>query len=189
MVFTTVERSFIVKKYFELQSYDKVQENFEELFKKKPPTKSAIWSMKEKFINFGSIENKKRNRKTSVLTPEKLKELKESLLRSPVKGIRRRAQELKISKSSCDNGTKILNFHPYRVSVVHELLESDFEKRVEYCKWFQEFIKIEEILDTTFFTDEAWFHLSGYVNSQNFRIWATANPKKYKETSLHPLKV
>ena len=27
-------------------------------------------------------------------------------------------------------------------------------------------------MDITWFTDEAWFHQTGYVNSQNFRIWA-----------------
>lgn len=30
--------------------------------------------------------------------------------------------------------------------------------------------------DWVFFTDEAWFHLSGYVNSQNKRIWSYEDP-------------
>lgn len=45
------------------------------------------------------------------------------------------------------------------------------------------------MLDLTYFTDEAWFHLSGYINSQNYRTWATENPHTYVETSLHPLKI
>jgi len=40
-----------------------------------------------------------------------------------------------------------------------------------------------------FFTDEAWFHLSGYVNSQNYRTWRTENPHNYTETPLHPQKI
>ena len=46
-----------------------------------------------------------------------------------------------------------------------------------------------EILNRTFYTDEAWFHLSGYVNSQNFRIWSTDNPYQFIETPLHPEKI
>ena len=40
-----------------------------------------------------------------------------------------------------------------------------------------------------FFTDEAWFHLSGYVNSQNYQTWRTENPHNYTETPLHPRKI
>jgi len=40
-----------------------------------------------------------------------------------------------------------------------------------------------------FFTDEAWFHLSGYVNSQNYRTWRTENPHNYTESTLHPQKI
>ena len=41
------------------------------------------------------------------------------------------------------------------------------------------------ILDVTFFTAEAWFHLSGYINSQNTRIWAAENPHSVHEEPLH----
>ncbi len=40
-----------------------------------------------------------------------------------------------------------------------------------------------------FFSDEVWFHLSGYVNSQNYRVWSTNNPHVFEETSLHLIKV
>ena len=40
-----------------------------------------------------------------------------------------------------------------------------------------------------FFTDESWFHLSGYVNRQNYRTWRTESPYNYTETPLHPQKI
>jgi hypothetical protein len=40
-----------------------------------------------------------------------------------------------------------------------------------------------------FFIDEAWFHLSGYVNSQNYQTWRTEYPHNYTETALHPQKI
>jgi hypothetical protein len=47
----------------------------------------------------------------------------------------------------------------------------------------------EDILDVTFFTDEAWFHLSGYVNSQNSRVWSATTPHEIKDTPFRDLKV
>jgi hypothetical protein len=50
---------------------------------------------------------------------------------------------------------------PYKVIAVLELKPADHEKRIRYCEWFTNFIqkKTVDILDVTFFTVEAWFHL------------------------------
>jgi hypothetical protein len=37
----------------------------------------------------------------------------------------------------------------------------------------------------TFFTDEAWFHLSGYINAQNNRYWSNINPSQTFEVPFH----
>jgi hypothetical protein len=47
----------------------------------------------------------------------------------------------------------------------------------------------EEILLFTYFTDEMCFHLSGYVNNQNSRVWLATNPHESKDTPLHDQKV
>jgi hypothetical protein len=44
-------------------------------------------------------------------------------------------------------------------------------------------------LDKIFCCDEAWLYLSGYVNSQNSRIWSADNPHTFHERPLHSLKV
>jgi hypothetical protein len=52
------------------------------------------------------------------------------------------------------------------VYIVQELLPTGLEKRVRYCLWLQRLVgEHPGILDITWFTDEAWFHLSGYINS------------------------
>ena len=38
-------------------------------------------------------------------------------------------------------------------------------------------------------SDEAHFHLSGFVNKQNCRFWGTHNPQNLHKRSLHPLRV
>jgi hypothetical protein len=44
-------------------------------------------------------------------------------------------------------------------------------------------------LDVTFFTDEAYFLLSGYINSQNSCAWCAHNPHAFHESPLHDEKI
>jgi hypothetical protein len=46
-----------------------------------------------------------------------------------------------------------------------------------------------EYLGECVFTDEALFHLSGYVNSQNSRFWSSKNPHLFHEVPLHSQKI
>jgi hypothetical protein len=39
------------------------------------------------------------------------------------------------------------------------------------------------------FSDEAWFHLQGYINTQNDHYWSTQNPHITHEVPLDPVKV
>jgi hypothetical protein len=69
-------------------------------------------------------------------------------------------------------------------------LPPDCEARIQYCRWFQELV-FNGLHDQelTFYSDEAWYTLSGYVNSQNNRYWSTENPHAVHEVPLHDLKV
>ena len=146
--------------------------------------------------------DKNRNRQKSVLTPGILQDIQMAIsLGSAHTAVR-----------------KMLKFYPYRKQVFHKLIPEDYAKRVNYCRWFNplnaelnpicyflallahHFFHVRRIrvknllrgnigvLDQVFFTDEAWFHPSGYVNSQNYRTWRTENPHNYTETALHPQK-
>jgi hypothetical protein len=84
-----------------------------------------------------------------------------------------------------------LHLHPCRITSVQELKERDNVRRVEYCRWFRDWITAsgEDILDVTFFADEARFHLYGCANSQNSHVWSATNPLDIKDTPLHNQKV
>ena len=63
-------------------------------------------------------------------------------------------------------------------------------KSLQFCRWFQNFLNQNPgILDLTWFTDEAWFHLSEYINSQNTRIWAETNPYTLQAEPLYAQKI
>ena len=45
------------------------------------------------------------------------------------------------------------------------------------------------MLDRVYFSDEAWFHLDEYVNSQDSPIWSNENPHTFHERALHARKI
>jgi pimeloyl-CoA synthetase len=47
------------------------------------------------------------------------------------------------------------------------------------------------VLDSelTFFSDEAWFHLTGYISTQNSGYWSSTNLKQTLELPLHDQKI
>ena len=124
--------------------------------------------MIKKFRETGSLLDKNRNRQ-SVLTPRKLQDIQTAITRSPHKSLQKLSAQTGISLGSAHTAVrKMLKMYPYRMQVFHELIPGDYAKRVNYCRWFKNLIRGNTgVLDQVFFTDEAWFHLSGYINSQN----------------------
>jgi len=47
----------------------------------------------------------------------------------------------------------------------------------------------EDLVNNIWVSDEAHFHVSGFVNNQNFRYWSEANPRELHEKPLHSQKV
>ena len=74
---------------------------------------------------------------------------------------------------------------------MHQLRPGDAGNRLTFCHWFKSFLQRNgnSILDKTFFSDEVWFHLTGYVNKQNNRIWSSDNPHMTHEMPLHDQKL
>jgi hypothetical protein len=145
-----------------------------------------------RFRETGSVSDKKRTGRPIILTDAKLAEVRNVMLRSPSKSLGRLSAHSQISYGSTQKVMKKLKFRSYHVRSVHELKEPDKEKRFVYCRWFRSFIDnngIGELDRVFFFGDKVWFHLSGYVNSQNSRIWSTENPHVLHETPLHSQKI
>jgi hypothetical protein len=72
--------------------------------------------------------------------------------------------------------------------IVQQLNEGDFVQRREFCRIMDETFT-EDPDATLFMSDEAHFHLNGYVNVQNCRYWASENPQQLHQRPLHSLKV
>jgi hypothetical protein len=76
------------------------------------------------------------------------------------------------------------------MTVIHALQLHDPASRVNFCSWFLQYI-VEGEIDSqlTLFSDEAWFHLQGYINTQNNFYWSSQSPNVTQEVLLHPVKV
>jgi len=120
------------------------------------------------------------------MSDETTHDVKERLPASPSKSLLRHSQETNLPYSTCRRAAKRAKLRAYRVSCVQELLPMDHEKRIRFCLWIEDFLtQYPGILEVTLFTDETWFHPSGYVNSPNTRTRAAENPRTVHEELLH----
>ena len=78
---------------------------------------------------------------------------------------------------------------PYKVQLVQESKSTNHQQRRDCAIYFRQ--KAQENPDFTYnliMSDEALFHLNGFVNKQNCRTWVTENPKTLHERQLHLIK-
>ena len=181
---------FIVKNYWISNSVIITQRVFiREYGVRDGPDRKTILRLVDEIEQTGSLTSEKGKHNPQSLVPLPPVDVRERLLRSPQKSLRRLSQETGYSVTMCQRAAKHAKIRPYRVTSVHELQEPDKIKGVRYCNWLLNFVENPDILKVIWFADEAWFHVSGCVNSQNTRIWASEYPYVFHEPSLHPEKV
>jgi hypothetical protein len=125
-----------------------------------------------------------------VLTEEKLDDIGARLEHTLRKSLKRLAQESGVSKFSARTAAQLLKLRPYRTTVIHVLQLRDSAGSVCFCSWFLQSV-IEGEIDPklTFCSDEAWFHLQGYINTQNNWYWNSQNSQLTHKVQLHLVKV
>ena len=104
--------------------------------------------------------------------------MRESVIESPGTSIRRRGKELQISRSSLQRIlTADLRLHAYKVQLTQELKPNDHAQRRAFVEWIIEHQQVDaDFSSKIILSDEAHFHLDGFVNRQNCRIWGSENP-------------
>jgi hypothetical protein len=144
----------------------------------------------KKVRSTGSFLDKKYARQNAVLTEETLDEIGARLEHSLRKSLARLAQQAQLSKTTAWRATKNLHVRPCKITQVQVIEEGDYGRRTHFRNWFLQAVH-DGILDPklTCFTDEAWFHLSWYINAQINRYWSSINPKQTFEVSLHDQKI
>jgi hypothetical protein len=136
-----VQRVFIVEHYLASRSNLTCQNEFRVTFPDYPvPDKSTVSRLVNRFRDTGSVQDRNRSGRPSVLSDDSLDDIHQTLLHSPRKSLRKLSLQSGLSYGSVYKATKILKLHPYRVNIMHEFKEPDKEKRLQYSRWFTHFI-------------------------------------------------
>jgi len=200
MPWTTEQKIFIVEAYFQQTSIHAAQFQFRERFGcREFPVRSMIYRWVNKFRTHGTVHNVNRKdtyrqsdsgRPKSSRTPHNVAAVRDSVVHKPSKSVRRRSQELRINRESVRRILIAdLHMYPYRVQIKQKPTPDDMRKRVIMCQWFCNKIDaVPDFLDTVWFSDEAYFLLSGHVNSKNNIFWGSTHPEHCLQTPWHSVK-
>ena len=138
-------KTFCVETYFEIKPFCAVQRRFCRKFQcRHHPDKRLIHWWPQKFREHGAVLNLNAKGKKDTYSGQTKSEgsqenIDATIGRSPRKSLRRRSQELGISRESIKRILlKDLQFYPYRIQIKHKLSQADMEKRVAMCRWFCE---------------------------------------------------
>lgn len=195
---TSEQRVFAVKAYYKnADSVVGAQRALRREFDLSPrdpvPSANAINIWVRNFEATASTTKKRGGSVKTARTPENVNRVRDALARSPRKSAMRHSLELGLSDRTVRRILKSdLNFHPYKIQVVQALQPQDFNRRVHFCQQMLDVIgrnENDEQVHNLWMSDEAHFHLSGFINKHNFRYWSDNNPRSLHATPLHSQKV
>ncbi len=172
MPFTCKQRIYLLERYLAMKSYgDMIAAFTAEYEDAQVPNKSSISQLVKTFCETGSMMNAPKNQTCTVLTPEKVEEIRAAFSNTPHSSIRKVARRTGTSIKSTHHATRQLKLYLYCVSVLHEVDPADCPKRIKFCKWLLH-LSCDNItlFNKFFFSDEAWVQMDRYVNSQNYRM-------------------
>jgi len=167
MRWSNEQRAFAVEAYFSNgRSVISTQRAFQNRFNIAPlgpvPDRKSILLWVTMFRETGSVQKRRSGDARPIRSAENIEAVKVSFLRSPRRSARKHASALGISDRSVRRILHDeLHFHPYKLVIVQELSERDFNARRNACEALLEHVPQDALV---FFSDEAHFYLTGCVN-------------------------
>lgn len=191
--FSGVQRALCVREYYRnhdsaAEARRKFRTHYNIRNAKHAPSIQTIQKWVQKFEATGSTLNEPHSGRTrTTREPVNVERVRESIREQPRLSTRKRASVLNLPRTSLNRILhKDLHLHPYKIQIVQALKPSDHAQRLKFAdEMLEKFSSFNNIL----FSDEAHFHLNGYVNRQNCRYWSDTNPKLKHEKPLHSPKV
>lgn len=151
-----------------------------------PITRSTVSKLVKKFNQNGSVKDlSKSGRRKTASTENKSLDVCVMLEDDPHLSTRQISRELDISQTSVMRILRDNKFHPYKVRLVQELSDDDFDRREEFADIMMEKCynrNDPNFLSNVMFCDEATFCINGNVNRHNCRYWSRNNPRWMRES-------
>ncbi|GBM34998.1 hypothetical protein AVEN_240360-1 [Araneus ventricosus] len=189
-MYSIEQRVFLELEYHRLErSPTATRRSFQKRFNvPKGPDAKPIRKLFAKFERTGSVDDNRVGNvgpRQTVVTSENVVKVSEIVQQNPRNTVRRIASETGLKRSSTQRN---IEKQPTDVSIQnpkpsdHTLCDKGLTKANEILKMID-----NEGFDVgcIWFTDEAHFHLNGFVNKQSWRFWGSENPHLCEEKPLH----
>ncbi|KAA6374907.1 MAG: hypothetical protein EZS28_029566 [Streblomastix strix] len=169
------QRINAVKQFYILGSVQKVLKNW---IQKPKPDRQFITRTVKKFELTGSVHDKEhKGRKKTITTEENVAKVKEILQEKPTSPIRTAVEQVGLTLGNTERIKLSLGLHSYRLQRRQELLETDYQTRMEaYMALLEKQKKSPNFCDKIFWSDECLFELAGHINTFNCYYNAAQNP-------------
>lgn len=192
--FTLEQRWEILKTYFESGCVlAETARNLRIKFgRNEAPTERGIRKFIDKVRETGMLVDATRvPHARPVRTVEAIAAVTESVRLNPTTSTRRRSQQVGVSRTTLRRILhKDLGMFAYKVQLVQVLKLNDLPQRFRFAEWaLNELNDDPDFARKIIFSDEAHFHIGGYVNKQNCRIWGSENPCVVVQKPMHPARV
>lgn len=184
------ERVEIILLFGQIRTYQGTARQFNEIHPERTVSRTAVTDLVEKFQRTGSVMDDSR-----VGRPPVEEVIEEGVLAqisvNPQQSARAVARSHNLTRWSVQKTLKKHKFHPYKIKLVQELIEDDFDRRLQFCEIMTDRIISGQLLTfNILFTDEASFSLHGEVNRHNSRYWSQQNPHWCREShTQNPQKI
>lgn len=155
------------------------------------PSASLVSSWVKRFrVTASAMNQKPAGRPRTTRTPDNIDMVGRAVNRHPRRSVRIHAQALQLSRASVHRILrKDLHLQPYKIQLCQYLKPADYLKRKTFAETMMTTFWNEGGIENIIFSDEAHFHLNGYVNKHNCRYWARDNPQQKHQRHLHSKKV
>lgn len=191
MVYSTAERIEMIYLYGECgRSFNATATRYKALHPGASVDHRYISRLIKKFNETGSVTDKKKTGRPPMDEETEIEVIGRASMNSQ-QSVREISQQSNVPKSTVHRILKKHKFHPYKIHLVQELSEDDFDRRIEFCELMtQRITEDPDILRRICFSDECTFFLHGLVNRHNMRYWCDENPHEFRtEHTQHPQKL
>ncbi|GBM80833.1 hypothetical protein AVEN_219580-1 [Araneus ventricosus] len=147
-----------------------------------------------KFERTGSVDDNRVGNvgpKQTVVTPENVAQVSGIVQQNPRNTVRRIASETGLKRSITQKILRnSLRMFPYKIQSPQAIPIKAARQRFDFANEILTMIDNEGFgVGCIWFTDEAHFHLNGFVNKQNWIFWGSENPHLCEGRPLHLPKV
>jgi hypothetical protein len=181
-------RTFAEKTYFRNNDSVVTQRIFRRRFNIRRnysfPSRNTLLLWVRNFIETALPAKENREEGSLLLELLSIERLRQAVVRSPQRSASRKTLASRMSDCTVRRILhRDLNFYPYKMFMVQVLNDQDTVNRKTVCEDLLKALGNDDI-NQVFVTNEANFHVCGYVSSQNCRYWVTENPRDIRQELL-----